>query len=727
MKRALKVIFVIAGIGLVLLLGAILYYVGVTAGVRLDADKLILDTACIRLYDGEGKRIDTATGSSVSLSALPDYLPKAFVAVEDKRFYSHGGLDFYRIGGAFLKNIGTFSFREGASTISQQLIKNTHLTSEKTINRKLKEVKLSRQLEKKYSKEEILELYINSIYFGHDAFGVSSAANFYFGKDAEELSPAESAMLAALVKSPNRYSPFRDAEKCLARRNFVLSLMNEQDLLTEEEYSQAILEPLPTKAGESGRTNAYLSIVFDELSQILPDVHSSELSALRVYTYYDPLMQAELEKTETETDVCLLVRDNKTDGLTALHSTCGTPKRLPASTLKPLLVYGPAIEEDFICPATPILDEKTDFAGYCPDDANGATGEYMSARYALSHSVNIPAVKILNTIGCERGVKYLEKMNLHVDESDYSLTLALGGMREGFTLPALADAYAAFAKNGLFSPSHTISRIEDGRGRTIYEFTPEKRRVFSDDTSYLVSDMLKTAATEGTARKLRTLPFPVCAKTGTAEGKGGNTDAYTIAYTSEHTVAVWMGNRDNSPVHATGGGLPANFTLDVLQTLYRDGAPADLPPCEGVELLAYDRQEYELNHRILLADPLAPVYTDGKELFKRSARPTEVCTRYTSPRIDRPQIFVSNGAVNIVLCQTKYYEYIVKRENRGEITTIYNGKYQKIICDNSVRAGESYRYTVIPVYGDRVGETVELPLIRIEKEYGSLPDNWWEE
>ncbi len=723
MKRALLILSIVFGVlGAVVLTGAV-YCVGVTAGVRLDERKLSLDTTCVRLYDTDGEQIETAKRKSVSLGEVPAYVKQAFVAVEDKRFYSHHGLDYKRICKATLKNLASFSFREGASTISQQLIKNTHLSGEKTLKRKLRECKLTLQLEKRYKKDEILGLYLNSIYFGHDAFGIGDASAFYFGKDAEELTPAQAAMLAALVRSPNTYSPFKSPEKCLGRRNFVLSLMREQGYLSKEETNAAQAEPLPTTPFSHGE-NAYLSLVFEELAEIFPE--TAGLSSLRVYTCMDSSLQKDLSSISAESDVCALVLDNSAHALKALHSTCGILKRVPASTIKPLLVYAPAIEEDKICPATPILDEKTDFSGYCPDDAGGATGSYMSARYALSHSVNIPAVKLLNEMGCEKCAGYLEKLGLPVPEEDRTLALALGAMSEGFPLPALANGYAALADGGKYAPFHTVERVEDEEGRVLYRAAPSPARVFSEETAYLVNDMLKTAAKEGTAKRLRFLPFEVCAKTGTAEGKGGNTDAYTIAYTSEDTVAVWLGNQDRTPIRATGGGLPANYVLEILSNLYKENAPAPFPSCSGVEELAFDKEEYETAHRILLSDPLAPPATEERELFKGSAKPTEVCTRYSSPSIQKPTIFLKNGAVYIELCQTKYYDYDVKRENRGQIATIYSGKYQKIICDNSVRTGESYRYFVTPKFNGRAGETVELPSVRIEG--GSpLPDDWWED
>ncbi len=723
MKRAAIVLFVLFGSAGVLALSFLFAYLGITAGAKLEPEKLTLDTACIRIYDGGGAPMETARRKSVAFENLPDYLPNAFVAVEDKRFFAHGGIDYRRVMKAMWKNLTSFSFREGASTISQQLIKNTHLTSDKTIARKLKEFKLTRALERRYTKEQILELYVNSIYFGHSAFGVGSAARYYFGKDTEDLTPAECAMLAALAKSPNTYSPFKNPEKCLARRNFVLKLMLEQGYLTTSEYAAAVREPLPASPFESGE-NAYLARVYEELAVLFPDARTGELGSLKIYTAYNAALQNALEKTEAESDFCALIVDHRTHAVKALHSTCGTLKRLPASTIKPLLVYAPAIEENLISPATPLLDERADFGGYSPDDAGGATGGYMSARYALSHSVNIPAVRILNSLGCDRAASYMEKMGLPVAEEDRTLALALGGMREGYTLPALADAYSTFACGGEYFPSACILRVEDEKGRTLYRHGDAGRRVFSEETCALVSDMLQTAAKEGTAKRLASLPFPVCAKTGTAEGKDGNTDAYTVAYTAEDTVAVWLGNRDNSPINATGGGLPANIALCALRTLYDGKTPAPLPTCNSLVRVAYDRLTYENEHKIVLADPSAPVGENLYELFRPAALPQETCRRFSEPSIAPPRIFVKNGAIYLELCQTKYYAYVVKRENRGQITTIYSGKFQKLICDNSVRAGESYVYSVTPYYLSRAGKTVTLPSVRVEAS-SSLPDDWW--
>ncbi len=723
MKRALKIFGVLGGVVLALAAIFLVYAIGVTAGVKLAPEKLTLETSCLHFYDVNGDRIAPPARADVPFSELPPHLPQAFVAVEDKRFYQHGGVDVLRMGKAALKNLASFSFREGASTISQQLIKNTHLSGEKTLKRKLREIKLTRMLEARYSKEEILGLYLNSIYFGHSAFGIGEAARFYFGKLPKELTPAESALLAALVKSPNRYSPFKNAEKCLARRNFVLSLMERQGYLTPEECAAASEEPLPASPHEGTGTDAYFALAAEEFSARFPDLGTGGSVAIEVYTAFDPALQRRLEACAAESDLSIVAM--KKDGtVRALTASAGCLKRQPASTIKPLLVYAPAIEENLVSPATPIADTRVDFGGYMPDDAGGASGGYMSVRRALAGSVNIPAVRILNSLGVEKGAAYLGRMGLPVETGDRTLALALGGMREGFDLVSLTNGYTTLANGGMYTPASAILRVETA-GRTLYARENAARRVFSEETAFLVSDMLRTAATEGTARKLKSLPFWVAAKTGTNEGKTGNLDAYTIAYTTEDAVGVWLGNADHSPVAATGGGLPANIAKSVLEALYEQGAPAAPVAPKGVVRAAYDGEEYAKNHRLLRADPAAPRLLEPEEYFKADALPQEISTRFSRPTIQKPQISVKNGTVSIVLCQTEYYDYIIKRENRGEIATIYQGAFRPCICDNSVRAGESYKYFVIPVYAGHEGAPVELE--RVSLPQAAPPDDWWDQ
>ena len=711
----------IVGAALLIALAAfVLFALISTANVKLEPEKLHTESAQVQLLASDGEKI-ASPKQYAGLETLPPHLPAAFVAVEDKRFYAHGGLDVLRIGKAALRNIASFSFREGASTISQQLIKNTHLSGEKTIRRKLKEWKLTFELEKSYSKEQILELYLNSIYFGHSAFGVGSAAQYYFGKDAGELVPAESAMLAALVRSPNRYSPFRDEAACKERRDLVLNLMEEQGILSAQEAKEAKETPLPQTPHEN-KTSGYVRLVFEELSETFPELDSED--KLVVETYFDRALQEKMEAYPAECGCTLIAAENEGHALIAYHTTAGEIRRSPASLIKPLGVYAPALEEGLLSPATPLLDEPVSYGGYSPKNYDGKCAGYVSAREALARSLNIPAVKVMNSVTPKKSAQYLREMALPVYAEDETLALALGGMREGFTMRELASAFLTLSDGGLFAPAKCIRRVTDESGKVLYERAEEKRRVFSEETSYLLSDMLHTAATEGTAKKLRTLPYFVSAKTGTGGTEKGNTDAYAMGYTSEHTLGVWLGNSDNSPILATGGGEPANELYALFKALYQERTPEAFVRPEGVVEAALDREEYENKHRLVLADPAAPAALTKKELFSAAHLPQTVSDRFSMPRIETPHIFVKNGVVCIRLCLTQYYDYEVKREGGGENKLIYRGKWRETVCDGSVRAGVRYTYTVTPFYGEKAGESAVLPSVRLDE--GQLPEDWWE-
>lgn len=221
---------------------------------------------------------------------------------EDKGFFKHNGFDIKRMAKAALKNMRARSFKEGASTISQQLIKNTHLSQEKTIKRKLKEIKLTRKLEKKYSKNEILEKYLNTIYFGHNCFGLESASEFYFGKQPQDLTLSDAAILAGLVKSPNNYSPFKHPENCIQRKKIVLSAMLAQGHITETEKMKALSEPLPEAPAESSLNKSYFARVFDELEELSEKYNFTLGGNIRIYTYLDPNLQNYLETLSDESE-----------------------------------------------------------------------------------------------------------------------------------------------------------------------------------------------------------------------------------------------------------------------------------------------------------------------------------------------------------------------------------------------------------------------------------------
>jgi len=741
----MKILRILLLSGLILLcgftFGAGVYYTNATKDVQLQPEKLLLAELSTKVYDDEGNAIQSAgtlaKKNTVKISALPKHVKRAFIDVEDKRFYSHGGFDIKRIAKATLRNLRSASFKEGASTISQQLVKNTHLSQEKTIKRKLREFKLTRQLEKRYSKEEILERYLNTIYFGHSCFGIGSASEYYFGKSPNELTVGEGAILAGLVKSPNNYSPFKHPVQCQKRRNLVLSLMKREGHLNDREYQGAVKEVLPSNPTRANGSDGYLKFVFDELESLAEKYSFTVGGNLQIKTYFDKKVQENVANClkDLPCDRTAMVLDVEKNAFKASYSTLGNVCRSPGSTLKPLLVYAPAVEQNQISPATAILDEKTNFAGYTPENYGGGYFGYVSAREALARSLNIPAVKILNATGIEKSKRYLEKLGLPVEKEDESLALALGGMKKGYPLKQLVSAYSVFPNQGEYQSGAFIKEVVID-GRSVYKRKLKKERVFSEATAYLVSDMMKTAAQTGTAKKLRTLPFEIVAKTGTAGTKEKNTDAYALTATTKEVVGVWLGNADHSPIAYTGGGEPCNIAYSINEFLYNDHLAKNqpigkFPTPNSVCKVQLDKIEYYDTHNIVLADENAPTQFTFSEWFNSSAIPRGKSEKFSNPSILKPQISVWGRTVRIDFSKgaPEYYDYIIDRYDYATHSTVYQGKYQSVFSDESVENEKRYVYTVIPVYNGKKGTPVKLPEISLK---GAPPPpitnkEWWKE
>lgn len=728
---------------LALLIGAsvfITYYLIVTKDTHLQPSKLLLSERTVAVYDCANEQVKSTLPpsfkESVPIKDIPKATRQAFVDTEDKRFFSHGGFDVRRIARAALNNLKARSFKEGASTISQQLIKNTHLSQEKTIARKLKEFKLTRKLEKQYSKDEILEKYLNSIYFGHNCFGIGSAAEFYFGKSPAELTLADSAILAGLVKSPNNYSPFKNPDNCLRRKQTVLSAMLKNGSITEEEKREALLAPLPLVPSQNKHYEGYLAFVFDELGSIAEEKNLQLGGNIEIYTGLEASLQSQAEKVLSEvkdSDYTAIILDGKTGIFKAAVSTVGNIRRLPGSLIKPLLSYAPALQENLISPATPILDEKVDFGDYSPDNYDGKFHGYTSVRACVEKSLNIPAVKVLQTLGVKKGMEYLEKLGLKAEDCDASLALALGGMKNGYTLRDMLSAYSAFQTGGIYRAGGFITKIKID-GSTVYEKSSYEKRVFDEDTAYLMTDILKSTAKTGTAKKLRSLPFDIAAKTGTVGTKKGNTDAYALSYTSQDCVGVWLGNADNSAIEHTGGGLPCNLLLslnEVLQKEYGDIQDFTIP--QSVARVSLDKKSYYDTHTLLLADELSPMEYRFEELFKRTQIPTKKADFFSNPRILPPVLHLTDNSVVIELDKTSpsFYTYKIERSDYATHTTLYKGEFIPVFVDESIEKDKIYCYTVTPFYQDRVGTPITLPAVNTKKgltqnEREMLDKEWWE-
>ncbi len=722
MTKFLKISAIILICVLTVLLILFSTYAIITKNAVLDPNKLTGAGQNVLIYDDDGNEVISASldakNKSVSIKNLQPQTINAFIASEDRSFYKHNGLNYKRMVKALFKNIASRSFKEGASTISQQLIKNTHLSNDKTIKRKLNEIKLTKKLEKKYDKDEILEMYLNTIYFGHNCYGLQSAAEFYFNKKAENLDLTESATLVGLLTSPNNYSPFKNPEKSLSRRNIVLKCMADCGYIDNATYSEAIKEPLnAVKTTREDLYGDYVSALFDEIEEIDFDYYALNDGCV-IKTYLKPDLQKYIESIKYAWDNSVIVTDNLSGGVNAYKSTICGAKRQPGSTVKPIFVYAPSIEERLLNPYTKIMDEKIDYNGYSPENFDKQYHGFVTVRDSIKNSYNVPAVKTLNALTIPKCEKYLTAMDVKLDDDEKNLSLSLGGMKYGLSLKEIADKYSIFPNGGNYRPSHFIKEILSKDGKTLYKNDAISNNVFSKGTCSLINDILLETAKSGTAKKLKELNFDVAAKTGTCGNGEGNTDAYAISYTSQNCVAVWLGNADNKRSGITGGTDCCNILKPLLSNMYANGKPDPLDTESDTVTIGIDREEYNENNKFIIADSYSPELNVMNIKVLKGNEPLQVSDRFVNPSIKTPSITVNNNVVNINLCHAKYYSFIIKRGQNGKFETIYDGNWQQTISDKPNEG--YYTYSVTPYYknGSNVffGKEIVLPPINLTND-----------
>lgn len=583
-------------------------YVSPEIDVDLDSVRLNL-TSFIYYADpetGEEKELETLYGDQnrvwVDIDNIPEMMQKAFIAVEDERFYSHNGVDWKRTIGAALNYV--VKFRDnygGGSTITQQLIKNITGDNETSVKRKIQEVMRALELEKKYEKDDILELYLNTIYFGQSAYGVQSAAQTYFGKDVSELSLAECAAIAGITKNPYQYDLIRFPENNKERQELVLSLMLEQGIITQAEHDAAVAEELViADRNSSGDNEQYQSYFVDAvIEQVLADLQEkmgySESMAktllytggLRIVTTIDVDIQAkmdavfqdvenfpgELGNDGTMPQAAMVIMDPYTGEVKALYGGRGEKTgdrvfnratqahRSPGSSIKPLTVYAPGIEYGVITPYTVLDDAPKDFtvrsSGW-PKNEGGSYGGRTTVMKAVERSLNTIAVDVLQQVGVERafnfahtnlGMTSLVESRTETDKqgnqevkTDVALSpLALGGVTDGVTVLEMTAAYSAFTNNGTYTEPTLYTKVYDSNGAVILEAEPVQTVSMSAKTATYMVEVLKNVVTgsQGTGRRAALdNGIEVGGKTGTTDD---SFDRWFAGITPYYTGVVWFG------------------------------------------------------------------------------------------------------------------------------------------------------------------------------------------
>lgn len=645
--------------------------------IPLNCEALTSPALSIEVFSIENKKMkeeNQFNGDFCALDDLQSHTKNAFLSIEDKKFYSHNGINKKRMAKALLNNIKSRSLKEGASTISQQLIKNTHLSNEKTIERKLKEIALTQKLEKTFSKDEILESYLNIIFFGNNCYGIESASKFYFNKQAKELSLSESATLAGIIKSPSKYSPITHPDNCISRRNLVLNEMEKDGYITAEQkiFAQNQQIKLSLNQKSSNKTNSYSQASIDEASKILNmPAKQIALAGYKIHTYMNEEKQKQLtdalENNKFEDlDSCAIVINSSTHGISAYLGNSAYKlteiKRQPGSCLKPILVYAPALNEDIISPSTQILDEKIKIGDFEPTNVNKKFAGYVSVTEAVKNSINIPAIKVLGYVGIDTAKQYSQKMGICFDEKDDSFALALGGMTNGVSLKDLATAYTTLGNNGNYANSTFVQYITDTNGKLVYVHKPVENMILREDSAYLMTNILQETAKNGTARKLSDLKnTQIASKTGTVGKKKGNTDAYNISYTPEEVVGVWFGDLSNTPSKIAGGNQPTEVAKQYLSTQKYEKTEFKVP--SSITTAKIDTLERDEEHRIVLACPYSPERYTETAIFSRFNMPSEMSSNFSEkPEVDATCEVVNNQIV-IKINAKKHLKYNIFKDN----------------------------------------------------------------
>ncbi len=596
-----KLIMITLVVFIVLTTGAGLGFLTASIQTMPNLSQEMRPAASSQFFDIQGRLITTTQSVEnrlpISIKKVPKNLQNAFVAAEDARFYQHIGIDPRGILRAVWTNITNRGVTEGGSTITQQLAKNALLTQERTLKRKFQEAVLAIQIERQYSKREILEMYLNQIYFGQGAYGVQSAALTYFGKNAEDLNLAECALLAGIPKSPNYYSPYNNLKAAKERQSTVLDQMVRYGYIAQATANKAKNTKLNLSSGQS----QYLSTSYfiDYVTQLLINTYGADAvykDGLRIYTTLDLDMQKaaeqamkELPTTHTDKNKnkqpqgALVAVDPRTGFIKAMIGGRGTDQfnravlaeRQPGSAFKPF-VYLAALESG-MTPATIMEDSKVTFKDWSPQNYDNKFHGKVSLRTALEQSLNVIAVKITHQIGPDKPLYFAQQMGisslvLRGSVNDRNLAMSLGGLTRGVTPLEMASAYGVLANRGIHAKPLAIIKVIDRSGKVLENNVPREKVAINERTGYVLVDMMRGVIAKGTGANAN-INRPAAGKTGTTSDYK---DAWFVGFTPDLSTAVWIGNDNGDSLdEITGGAEPA-----IIWRIFMQKALANKPPSE---------------------------------------------------------------------------------------------------------------------------------------------------
>lgn len=777
-KIALTIVF-LGVLGFLGGAGLFAYYV--SKAPELD-ESLLKDPVSSEFYDVNGDVFATIGAENrkyIEYKDIPKPMVDAIIATEDSRFFSHFGIDIWRLGGAVIANFRHGFGAQGASTITQQVVKNSFFTNEKKLERKAQEAWLAIQLERKYSKEEIFEMYFNKVLMSGSIYGFGTAAEHFYGKPLNELSLDQMAVLAGMPQSPNNFNPFKHPDRAEKRRNIVLDLMVQHGKISKEEAEKAKAvsvadSVLPEDDRQPARLTkypGYLDVVLAELEEKGDSDALAE--GIKVYTTLDPKAQEIVESVmnndanfptaniqsgaaviDTRTGEIKAIGGGRNYGVIRGYNYAhDLVTRAPGSTMKPLLDYGPAIENLKWSTGETLEDKPMNYTGSKQTITNW-DNKYlgaMTAREALYTSRNVPAVKTFKAVGADKAQAFVSRLGINVDyvvESD-----AIGGGRINISPIQMAGAYAAFGNNGVYNSPHAITKIvyRDGKSSKSYQEKPVV--AMSDYTAYMVTDMLRDVVSNkrnasGTAAIVPGVD--IAGKTGTTNYSSDEftkhnlpstavPDAWFSGYTTDYSIAIWSGYEKRYDAITTWDErrLPQTLFKSIMSQLVANGSPARFSQPNSVVSATVEVGTNPLK----LASEYTPEDKKVTELFVKGTEPTQVSDEYKKLELDAPSNLhaVYNDAANVIDLTWDHqapgeseadfdpealditYEVSMSIDDGQQ--TVISTTGAKNVTIPSIEQGHTYTFTVVATAKDTRSEPGSTSLF-IEGVQ-EVPDNNW--
>ena len=581
-----RILVVIAVVLAVMIVGVGCGFLTATLNTKQDLED-VRPAASSQIYDINGNELANVHAEQnrvpVKISQVPEHLKDAFIAVEDVRFYDHSGVDPKGIMRAVFANITNKGVAEGGSTITQQLAKNAYLTQDRTYKRKIQEVFLALQLERKYTKDEILELYLNQIYFGQGAYGVQAAARTYFGKDVKDLDLNECAMLAGIPKSPNYFSPLNNLQAAQERKAVVLDQMAKYGYISSSTAAKTKAESLNLVKPQKQETNGLAAYFIDYVTQQMIEKYGADAvyqEGLKIYTTLDVDMQKAAEAAmqnlptystdgsgNKQPQGALVAIEPSTGYIKAMVGGRGTDQfnratmaeRQPGSSFKPF-VFAAALENG-LTPSSTVEDKPINIGGWQPQNYSRNFNGTVTMRYVAEQSLNVPTIKIAQEVGMEKIIYLAEKMGISTfvkegSANDMNYAVSIGGMTKGVTPVEMTSAYGTFANDGVHVEPVAIVKVLNQKGEVLEEAHPKSEQVLKKSTANNLTSMLMGVIARGTGTRAN-IGRPAAGKTGTTDNYQ---DAWFVGYVPDLVTGVWVGCDDNARMGSmTGGTTPATI------------------------------------------------------------------------------------------------------------------------------------------------------------------------